>query len=161
MKKSLFTLLFLVISSLTFANEKHLAKVEDLKIEIFPELKGDELAVDIKITNVSERSVYIQKGFLEVEDFCEDFQQNQMAGTILLAENEKNEWFDYCGHMGTLFILDEWKAGWFTRLDSGKTINCHITNLFNSYPDARNCEYITVYYSNILGVSEPVRVQLK
>ena len=76
MKKSLFTLLFLVISSLTFANEKHLAKVEDLKIEIFPELKGDELAVDIKITNVSERSVYIQKGFLEVEDFCEDFQQN-------------------------------------------------------------------------------------
>lgn len=161
MKRILIVLLLLVISNFSFASEKHLAMEEDLRVEIFPELKGDELAVDIKVTNISERSVYIQIGFLMVEEFDQDLQRHQMSGTILHVKNEEDEYLGYTGAMGMLFILKEWKEGWFIRLDSGKTVNCHITNLFNSYPDARNCEYITVYYSNILGVSEPVRVQLK
>lgn len=161
MKKKILVMMMILGVSLMFACEKHIAEEEDLKIELFPELKGEELAVDIKITNISGRTCYIDNVFLNFEYFDDEWQQYQMAGTIIDMEDENGIKLWYCGIMGTIIPLSKWEKGYFTRLGKGQSITGHIRNLLNSYPKAKDCEYVTIYYNYQLGKSEPVTVKLK
>ena len=161
MKKPITFIVLLLFSSLFLFAEKHIADWGDLKIELFPELKGEELAVDIKITNISGKTCYIQNVFLMFEYFDEDFQLYEMCGTMLHVKDEQGNNSPYRGILGFIDVKTKWEKGEFTRLGKGKSITGHISNLFNSFPLANRCKYITIQYIYQLGVSEPVRVQLR
>lgn len=161
MKKPITFIVLLLFSSLFLFAEKHIADWGDLKIELFPELKGEELAVDIKITNISGKTCYIQNVFLKFEYFDDYYQRNQMFGTIIDVKDEQGNDSPYIGILGFIDAKTKWEKGEFTRLGKGKSITGHISNLFNSFPLANRCKYITIQYIYQLGVSEPVRVQLR
>lgn len=161
MKKSVIILMLILATGFLFAKEKHVADLGDLKIELFPELKGEELAVDIKITNISGKTCYIQNVFLKFEYFDENYQEYRICSTQMDVVDEKGIKSPYIGILGFIEAKGKWEKGYFTRLGKGKSITGHITNLFNSYPRAKDCEYITIQYNYQLGKSEPVTVKLK
>lgn len=161
MKKPITFIALLLFSSLFLFAEKHIADWGDLKIELFPELKGEELAVDIKITNISGKTCYIQNVFLKFEYFDENYQEYRICSTQMDVVDEKGIKSPYIGILGFIEAKGKWEKGYFTRLGKGKSITGHITNLFNSYPRAKDCEYITIQYNYQLGKSEPVTVKLR
>ncbi len=161
MKKTITFIVLLLCSSLFIFAEKHIVRYKDLKIEVIPELKThDELSVDIVITNITGHTCYIPNVLLYFES-SEYYKDNvvRMNGPILRVQNESNKDLPYFGIAPMFSIPDKWEKDKFTRLGKGKSITGHITNLFNSYPSAKECEYITIYSTRL--DTEPVKVQLR
>ena len=160
MKKLIFFIIVLLSSSMFLFAEKFIAQYADLKAELIPVLESpDKLSVDIILTNTTGRTCYIENVLLEFE-FYIDENRNIMCTQFLLVKNEKDEDLSFKGEPSPIiFASTKWMKGSFTRLGKGKSIKRHITNLFNSYPDAKNCEYITIYSKWLKA--EPVTVKLK
>ena len=164
MKK--FLLVFAVLLAFNFScfSEKYIALYPDLKIELFPVLKSyDELDVDIVITNITGRTCYIPNALLNFESsiFSHHFGDDlvRMNRRLLWVKDENGKDLLYIGVHPSPHIPKKWERGKFTRVGKGKSITRHITNLFNSYPDAKDCETITIY-TYALG-APPVTVHLK
>ena len=162
MKK--FLLVFAILFTFNFFcfSEKYIALYPDLKIELFPVLKShDELYVDIVITNITGRTCYIPNTLLDFEssEYYSNDNLLRMNGQLLRVKDEHGEDLFYSGILPTPDFPEKWKIGEFTRVGKGKSIKRHITNLFNSYPDAKECESITIY-TYALG-APPVTVKLR
>lgn len=164
MKK--FLLVFVVLLALNFYcfSEKFIALYPDLKIELFPVLKShDELYVDIVITNITGQTCYIPNTLLDFEStrFSYHFGDDllRMNRKLLWVKDENGMDLAFSGVHLSPIVPKKWERGKFTRVGKGKSIKRHITNLFNSYPDAKECESITIY-TYALG-APPVTVKLK
>lgn len=164
MKK--FLLVFAVLLAFNFScfSEKYIALYPDLKIELFPVLKShDELYVDIVITNITGRTCYIPNTLLDFEStrFSYHFGDDllRMNRKLLWVKDENGMDLAFSGVHLSPIVPKKWERGKFTRVGKGKSITRHITNLFNSYPDAKECESITIY-TYALG-APPVTVKLK
>ena len=162
MKKFLTVFCILIACNFFCFSEKYIALYPDLKIELFPVLKNhDELYVEIVITNITGRTCYIPNTLLDFEssEYYSDDNLLRMNGQLLRVKDEHGEDLFYSGILPTPDFPEKWKIGEFTRVGKGKSIKRHITNLFNSYPDAKECESITIY-TYALG-APPVTVKLK
>lgn len=164
MKKLLLVFSILIACNFFCFSEKYIALYPDLKIELFPVLKShDELYVDIVITNITGRTCYIPNTLLDFEStrFSYHFGDDllRMNRKLLWVKDENGKDLLYIGVHPSPHIPKKWERGKFTRVGKGKSITRHITNLFNSYPDAKDCETITIY-TYALG-APPVTVHLK
>ena len=164
MKKLIFFIIVLLSSSMFLFAEKFIAQYADLKAELIPVLESpDKLSVDIILTNTTGRTCYVQNSSLSFEYimYRTDYDDivPRMMGAVLEMKDENGKDLPYIGIEIMPRVLNKWEKGEFTRLGKGKSITGHITNLFTSYPDAKNCEFITIYSTRLQA--EPVIVKLR